>query len=257
MSGTDRGTLADVGDGLPSLPTGEPVLARWFVAAMLVLVPAGIGVTVWAFASVGGTTIGVAERRPPGTAQVTHPRGEAALNDTTTTEPGPGCASGVTLVGDDGARAAARRALGATCQLLRNRDLPAVERGLDRWAAGDGRLRFAVFERTGLDSSARVTGPRPVIELNARYQFEDATQAAPFVIHELVHLGRDRWPGAPVDVAGELAAMEAQDTACGLLAFTAQPPRGCRDAAQLVAAPDAAEQLAGAGYPRRDAEGGS
>jgi hypothetical protein len=40
------------GDGLPTLPTGEPVLARWFVLTMLLLAPIAIAVTVWAFLSI-------------------------------------------------------------------------------------------------------------------------------------------------------------------------------------------------------------
>jgi len=37
------------GDGLPTLPTGEPVLARWFVIVMLLLAPVAIAVTVIAW----------------------------------------------------------------------------------------------------------------------------------------------------------------------------------------------------------------
>ncbi len=247
-AGGPRVSPGGVGDGLPSLPSGEPVLHRWFVILMLVLVPAGIAVTVWAFLSIGRESIDVAARRPVGTATVTHDRGDAALNRTTDRVAGPGCAGGITLVGDRGATAAGRRALSATCQLLESGRFPTAQQGLARWAAEDGVLRFAVFERSGVDSSARIDDGHPVIELNARYQFQDATQAAPFVVHELVHLASGGWPGAPVTAAGELAAMQAQAAACGRLAFATQAPRGCVDAETLAAADDPLARLQAAGY---------
>lgn len=62
-------------DGLPTLPTGEPVLARWFVIAMLLLVPVGIAVGVWAVMSIQREPLPPAERRPPGGPEVTIDRG--------------------------------------------------------------------------------------------------------------------------------------------------------------------------------------
>lgn len=234
-------------DGRPTLPTGEPVLARWFVLLLLPLIVIGIGVIIWAFLAIEAEPLPVAERRPPGSATVTHDRGEAALNDVRQLEEGPGCAQGITLVGDAGARAAGRRALGSLCQLVTTGSFPAVEEGLERWAAADGRLRFAVFELTGVDSSARIEDGRPVVELNARFQFEDATQAAPFVAHELVHLAGE-WPGAAPSAEQELAAMEAQDAACQRLVFRDQPPRGCVDAEELLELEDPVAALRAAGY---------
>lgn len=238
-----------VGDGLPALPSGEPILPRWFVISMLLLVPLGVGITIWAFGSTEREVIPVAERRPPGTGRVTHERGDAALNRTREAEPGPGCAAGIELFGDEGARAAGRTALSATCQLLANQDLPEAERGLGRWAEQGGRLRFAVFELTGVDASTRVEEGRLVMELNIRFVFEDAAQAAPFVLHELVHLGRGRWPGQAVTAEGELAAMRVQGRACELLTFASQPPRGCLDAEDLLSADDPREFLREAGFP--------
>lgn len=237
-----------MGDGLPALASGEPVLARWFVLAMLVLVPVGLAVAAWAFLSIRDTAIPVAERRPPGTAEVTHDRGQAALGGSSDAAPGPGCASGVEILGDGNARATATRTLSALCQLLERGAFPTAEEGLARWAEQDGALRFAVFERTGLDSSARVEDGRVVIELNAKFQFDDATLAAPFVLHELVHLSGD-WPGDdPVSAPGELAAMEAQLQACGRLVARDGLPRGCSDAEELLDLDDPLGALREAGY---------
>jgi hypothetical protein len=234
-----------VGDGHQE--DGEPLLARWFAVLLVVLVPVGVAVTIWAFTSIDRTPITPAERRPPGTAEVTHERGQAALNETTETADGPGCAADIEVFGDEGARAAANRTLGSVCTLLSRGGFEDAALGLDRWAQQDGRLRFAVFEVTGLDSSARVEDGRVVIELNAKFQFEDATLAAPFVIHELVHLAHG-WPAEPVDVDGELAALEAQARACDTLVIRDDPPRGCNDAAEVLRATDPDELLRDAGY---------
>ena len=65
-----RRSPGDVGDGLPSMPDGEPLLQRWFVIPMVVLVVAGIGVSIWMFSALlAKEEIPVAERRPPGTAE--------------------------------------------------------------------------------------------------------------------------------------------------------------------------------------------
>lgn len=223
------------------------MLARWFVIAMLVLVPIGFGVAVWAFLSIRDTTIPVAERRPPGTAEVTHDRGDAAFGESTDRAPGPGCAEDIELVGDANARATATRTLSALCQILQRGSFPDAEEGLRRWAEQDGAFRFAVFERTGLDSSARVEDGSVVIELNAKFQFDDATLAAPMVLHELVHLAGG-WPGTPVGAEEELAAMQAQHEACERLVARDALPRGCGDAVELLELQDPRSALAEAGY---------
>jgi hypothetical protein len=134
----DLPPMAD--DGLPTLPTGEPVLARWFVVVMLVLAPVTIGVTIWAVLSIPDGEIDAAERRPPGTAEVTYDRGDAMLGETLETEAGPGCGGNVTLLGDEGARAAARVAMRAVCEALRTPGLDEARDGLRALAGGE--LRF-------------------------------------------------------------------------------------------------------------------
>lgn len=245
-----------VGDRLPSMPDGEPLLQRWFVIPMVVLVLAGVGVSVWMFSVLlAKEPITVAERRPPGTAEVTHERGRAVLNDTQETERGPACAERIELFGDAGGRGTVRAAMSATCQLLGSGNFPLAEAGLATWVAGAGQLRVAIFELTGVESSARVEGmqdsdaERIVIELNPRFQFEDGFRAAPMIIHELAHLGA-AWPGEPVTAEAELEAMQAQRRACERLVFRDEPPRGCLDAELLTDDPDAIEQLVDAGYRR-------
>jgi hypothetical protein len=238
-------------DGLPTLPTGEPVLHRWFVIAMLILVPLAIGVSIWAATFVfGRETIPPADRRPAGDAATTVDRGDAVLGTIEDSEPGPSCASAARVVGDDGARAAGSRALGATCSLLRTGGFADAEAGLREWVTGRGKLRFAVFERSGVESSLRATeDDRLVIELNASFQFEDATRAAPAIIGQLVQLAQRSFPGAPVTAETALAAAEAQAAACDRLVFSDGGPRGCLDVAELLDEDDPLASLLDAGYP--------
>jgi hypothetical protein len=233
-------------DGLPTLPTGEPVLARWFVVLMLLLVPTAIGVTIWAVLSIPDAEIDAAERRPPGDAQVTYDRGEAMLGETLEAEAGPGCAGGVELLGDEGGRAAARVAMRAVCEALRTPGLDEARDGLR--AMDGGQLQFAIFERSGVESSTRVEDGTPTIELNAKFQFEDAARAAPVVIHELTLLGGD-FPGRPVGATAALRATEAQAAACEALGLLDEdePPRGCLDAVELLRQDDPVGELLAAG----------
>ncbi len=244
-----------VGDGLPALPSGEPVLARWFVLALLVLVPIGLAVIAWAFLSARPPSIDAAARRPPGSATVTHERGDAALNEVRIAEPGPNCARETTMIGDDSARATLRRALGATCQLLVAPEYTTARDGLARWTGNHGIIRLAVFELTGVDGSSRLENARLVVELNAKFQFEPGARAAPVIVHELVHFAQ-HMPGRRVTADGELAAMRTQELACERLVFEDEPPRACRDAKELLASPHPLTRLEAAGYPVSDTMSG-
>ncbi len=253
MSDPDRASLPPLkDDGLPTLPTGEPVLARWFVIAMLVLVPIAIGVTVVAFLAIPrGDAVPPAERRPPGDAAVTIDRGDAQLGESTESEDGPGCAEDIELIGDRGTRAASRRALDGLCRLLGMGQYPTAREGLREWRAADGQLRFATFEIAAVESSARVEDDRLIVELNARFLFEDAGRAAPTLLHQLVLIADPAWPGQPVSAASELAAAQAHADACARLSFEGQPPRGCLDVEELLAEEDPLGALERAGFPAR------
>jgi hypothetical protein len=235
-------------DGLPTLATGEPVLARWFVIVMLLLVPIAIGVMLVAWQATDRQPLSTVDRRSVGGPTITIDRGEAQFPQSTESESGPDCAAGATLVGDDSARAAARRALGATCQLVRELDLPATAAGLEAWLASDGLIRVGVFERSGVDASARLEDGRLVLELNARFLFEDATRAAPALIHQLVLIGQRDWPGATVTADAELAAAREQLVACARLVLPAGPPRACLDAQELLDLDDPRTALIAAGF---------
>ena len=239
-------------DGLPTLPTGEPVLHRWFVIGMLLLVPVAVAVTLWAWFSIDRPELTAAERRPAGDATVTIERGAAELATTEEVEPGPGCAQGIRIFGDDGSRAAARRALQATCELIATGAFPVAREGLVEWVATDGILRVATFELSGVDASSRIENDRLVVELNAKFQFADAARAAPALIHQLALVADPQWPGQTISADRELLAARSQAQACRQLAFGDDPPRGCGDVEELLEDEDARQLLLEAGY--RDAE---
>lgn len=240
-------------DGLPTLPSGEPVLARWFVLVMLLLVPVGIAVGVWAVLSIPRDPLPAAERRPPGDAEVTIDRGRAELGATRDVEWGPACGQSIELVGDGSGRATVRRALDAACTQLRTGRFPEAQDGLRAWTVSGGRMRVAVFELSGVDASARVEDGAIVLELNAKFQFEDAVRAAPAVIHQLTLIGDPTWPGLPITAERELLGTQAQALACEQLRFRDDPPRGCLDVAELLADPNPLAALTAAGFPRAPA----
>ncbi len=236
-------------DGLPTLPTGEPVLQRWFVIAMIVLVPITLAVTAWAFLSIDRDELTAAERRPAGGPEVTVDRGAAQVAETEEVEPGPDCAQAIRLVGDAGSRAAGRVALERTCALIATGDYPEAREGLAEWVAAGGQLRIATFELSGVESSARVEDGRILVELNAKFQFEDAGQAAPALLHQLVLLSDPAWPGETVGVTTELAAVQHQQDACQQLDVPDdEVPRGCRDVEEILREPDPVQALLDAGY---------
>lgn len=234
--------------GRPTLATGEPVLARWFVLLLLVVVPVGLGVIAWAFLSLSREPVPAAARRPVGDEMVTHERGRAALAETLDEETFTGCASGIRLVGDVGGIATVRRALEAVCQLAEGTRGLQVSQGLTALGDAGGVVRVAVFEQTGVDASTRIEDGVPVIEINAKFQFEDGIRAAPAIVHELVHLG-DGWPATgAVDAAAELAAILEQQRACDTLVFRGQEPRTCLDSTELLAEDDPLRALVDVGY---------
>jgi hypothetical protein len=246
---SDPGELPPLqGDGLPTLPTGEPVLQRWFVVALLVMVPVALAVTVWAFLAIDRDTLSAAERRPAGGPEVTIARGDALLSETRDAEPGPGCSQAIRIIGDPGSQTAARSALQGVCDLIDTGDFPEVREGLVTWIAGDGQLRIATFELSGVESSARIEDDRLVVELNAKFQFEDPRRGSPALVHQLVLLTDPGWPGRTIGVSTELRAAALQQRACEVLRLSERESRGCRDAAELLAADDPIGDLLDVGF---------
>ncbi len=234
-------------DGLPTLANGEPVLHRWFVLLLAVIIPATLAVVIAAFLLIGRDTVAAAERRPAGDDTVTVFRGDAQLAQTLGVDVGPACMQAIRLIGDDGSRQAARAASQATCRLLDDPTFARAREGLAVWARSNGQLRYATFELSGVESSARVEDGRIVLELNAKFQFVAGVHAAPAMIHQLTLLAELSWPGATVTASAAMEAAFAEAAACQVLALEA-PPRGCTDVAELLEDPDLYASLVAAGY---------
>ena len=110
-------------------------------------------------------------------------------------------------------------------------------------------IGVAVFELTGVESSARSEAGRLVIELNAKFQCEPGAHASPMVLHQLTLIGQGM-PGVRVTAEAELEAARAQHRACERLTFREEPPRGCADVAELLALDAPLAALHAAGFPR-------
>ena len=242
-------------DGLPTLPTGEPVLQRWFVLALIVLSVVVVAVTVWGLASIDREELSAAERRPAGGPEVTIERGEAVLAESLDASPGPDCAQAIRLVGDEGSQAAARVAMAEACALIATGDFPRAREGLVEWIAADGLMRIATFELSGVEASTRIEDERMILELNAKFQFEDAVTGTPAVIHQLELITDPAWPGQPVGVTTELEAARSQHEACQRLDFPDEPPRGCLDVDELLEDPDPIDSLLEVGFRDDRTEG--
>jgi hypothetical protein len=215
---------------------------------MLVLVPITIAVGVWGLLAIDREPLTAAERRPAGGPEITIERGDATLASTLDAEPGPSCAQAIRIVGDPGSRAAAAVAMDRACDLLESGDFPRARDGLVEWIESDGRLRIATFEMSGVDSSSRVEDGRIVMELNAKFQFDDAVVGTPAVIHQLELIADPAWPGDTVGASTELAAAASQRRACERLEFPEEPPRGCLDVEELLADADPIGALLDAGF---------
>jgi len=234
-------------DGLPTLANGEPVLHRWFVLVMFAVIPVTLAVAVVALFLTGRDTVDAADRRPAGDGTVTVFRGDAQIAETLDVSVGPDCMQAIRLIGDDGSRASARAAAQATCRLLDDPQFARARQGLAVWSRANGQLRFATFELSGVESSARIENDRIVLELNAKFQFIAGVHAAPALIHQLTLLTDAAWPGATVGASTASVAALAEADACAVLALEA-PPRGCADVDELRGETDLIAALIGAGY---------
>ncbi|MDX1510693.1 MAG: hypothetical protein R3249_05070 [Nitriliruptorales bacterium] len=239
-------------DGLPTAPDGTPLLQRWFLLILIPLVLAGLVVIGFALASAfRPVDFSPAERRPRGGPAETHDSAGRLTGESEASEAAVGCVDGAFIEGDEGARSAGRRALSAVCQLVQSGDFPLAEQGVRTWV-GAGQhvavLRFVVFQRTGLDSTVVLEADRIVIEVSNKFIFDDATEAAPTLVHEFAHLGQ-AWPTEPLTAADELAAMLEQQRACDRIAIRQDPPRTCLDSAELFELEDPLEALVEAGWP--------
>lgn len=231
-------------DPWKNAPVGElqeQLLPRWFVILALVSVPVAIVTLVAAFATFGSGDVPVAERRPPPAAGLTSAVGEIAVGDSDAVpyaaEDCP-LVDGIRIAGEDADRAALSAGLDALCAA----DLdPTTAERIAAFAEDGGVVRFAVFEATGVDSTADLDGER--ILVNAKFSQTTPAWIAPLIAHDATLLALK-----PGEAESALTARRAEAAVCRSLFADALPSRACDDAAALVAAPDPIADLQEAGY---------
>lgn len=219
----------------------EQLLPRWFVILALVSVPVAIAALVAAFATFGSGNVPVAERRPPPAAGLTSAVGELAVGDAdpvTYTPEDCALVDGMRIAGEEADRAALSAGLDALCAAELD---PATAERVGAFADAGGVVRFAVFEATGVDSTADLDGGR--ILINAKFSQTTPAWIAPLIAHDATLLALE-----PGEAESALAARRAEAAVCASLFADALASRACDDAAALVTAPDPLADLRDAGY---------
>lgn len=236
-----RGTR-DPWERAPVGELAEPLLPRWFVVTVLVTIPLAIGVFVAAFAGFGGEDVPVAERRPPPAGGLTAGTGEVATGDAEPTALDPACdlVAGLRVAGGEADRPALSTGVNGLCRA--DLDQAAAER-VARLAEDGAVVRFAVFERTGVDSAADLRAEPPAVLVNARLSQTDPLWIAPLVALEATFLDAD-----PATAEGVLTARRTEHRVCEALFDDARPSRACRDAEALLELDDPVAALRAAGY---------
>ncbi len=220
----------------------DQLLPRWFVVTAVVSVPLAIAALAAAFVVFGPDEVPVAARRPRPAGELTNAVGRFDIGASQPERYAEACPmlAGVQVAGTAADRAALRTGLAGLC----NTTLPdEVAARLSRFAAAGGVVRFAQFEATGVDSTARLGADPPVVLVNARLQRTDPLWIAPLVAHDTTYLDTD-----PTTAAGALEARQVEDLVCDRLLQGRRESRGCDDAEALLALPDPLTALREAGY---------
>lgn len=222
------------------------------MAAFAALALGALGMVLWLIlAPPRFRTVPVAERRPPPVGFRAH--GVGRLIPAPAPEPPPRfeppCPElgAVAVEGGPPAHARFRAALRPLCRLF-DPGAPAEAREALRGLAG-ATIRFARFERTGVESTSDVRARRIWINLRFARSETPPVEIAPLLVHEARHLAdRDRRLGA----SAELDAREAELAVCRALIAADRWPRHCGDAEDVVrrGRAGATEVLVEAGYAR-------
>ncbi len=226
-------------------PVGElqdQLLPRWFVLLCIALIPVAIGAIVAGFIVFSPDEVPVATRRPPPANGLTNDVGKYAVGQTEPVVYEDACPllEGIRIAGTEADQQGLRLGLAALC----NTSLPPViSDRIQLFASSGGAVRFAQFERTGVDSTVRGERGTKEILVNAKLQRTDPLWIAPIVAHDAVLLGN-----APATAAAALEARRAEDLVCDRLLSGRRESRGCEDAEALLALPDPQAALRDAGF---------
>ena len=221
----------------------DQVLPRWFVLTALVMVPVAIAALVAAFVVSGPDEVPVAARRPTPTPALTTEVGDLLVGDSSPAPLEAPCSllEGLRVAGTPADRRVLAEGLAALCEVELS---PDVAGGVTGFAGSAGVVRFAQFQNTGVDSTARRDAA--VILVNARFSVTEPRWIAPLVVHDLVTLA-----GEPGSAQTALAARRSEAALCDDLfggIDQAAPSRACADAAALLAQDDPLAALRAVGF---------
>jgi hypothetical protein len=226
-------------------------MPRPLLVSFLALAAGGIGLVLWIMLRPPEPPeLPLAERRSPPRGTFTHHVVRARPVDVPSPLPAfrPPCpeVAGVVVEGGPPAQERIGRVLRSLCRLVRP-GLPAEAAEAVR-ALGRARIRFALFTRTGDQSTLDLATGRILLAVALSRTNVAPVVIAPLLVHEGWHLAR----GGPVTAAEEYGARVAELQACELLIEADRFPRGCRDAAAIVGLGEAraVELLVRAGFPR-------
>lgn len=224
----------------------RPLLIGFLIAAV-----AAFALVVWLLASPPTPrSLDLGSRRSPPAGAFTHDVVRADLAPIPTPIPAfaPPCAAltGVVVEGGDAAQGRIGFVLERLCRMEADPDQPAELRDAIRRLAGT-KIRFAVFTRTGEQSTLEPQASRILLNVDLARTSVDPVVIAPLLVHEAWHLS-----SGPPTAALEYDARVAELQACRVVYATVEPSRGCTDAQAIVALGRgrAIEALVRAGYPR-------
>lgn len=227
----------------PSGELGDPLLPRWFVITALATIPLAIGALVAAFVAFSGGEVGVAERRPPPSETgLTAGTGEVATGDAEPVALDPECplVAGLAIAGAEADLQRLTAGVNGLCAA--ELDTATADR-IARLADAGAVVRFAVFERTGVDSAADLDAEPPRVLINARFSQTEPLWIAPLVALEATFLDAD-----PATAEGVLTARRAERGVCDSLFDGTRPSRACDDARALLAMDEPEAALRANGY---------
>lgn len=224
----------------------EQLWPRWFAILVVALIPIAIVVFVLAFTLFTPEEVAPAEQRPAPAGAFAHDVGATQ----TTTEADAGyevetveacpALDGIQVAGTPAQRADLRRSVAATCNALPGGD---ADDALAALAGADAILRYAEFQRTGVDSTLWLDGSVPEVLVNARFSVSDEILVAPLIVHDAVVFA-----GGVGEAEVALAARRAEAQTCARVLGAREPSAGCSAAAALIDDPGALDALRAVGY---------
>ena len=221
---------------------GDQLLPRWFVLLCVALIPVAIAAVIAAFVVFAPEDVPVAARRPPPANGLSNDVGDFVVGESEPVPYSQACQrlEGVQVAGTAADQQTLRLGLAALC----NTTLPPVIADrLTQFATEGGVVRFAQFERTGVDSTVQLEQQPVTILLNAKLQRTEPLWIGPLVVHDAMIANAD-----PQSAEAALQARRAEDLVCQRLLVNQRPSRGCDDAAALLTLDDPLQALRDAGY---------